>query len=111
MAKQPQRPSVQQKVAQRITRLMQKAPSPGRMTIEVENIVAELRQQGDEEEVRGWLEEMRDGFAEAAEQAAEAIDEVEATKKAERRAAENAAACMAAIRDAFGRALAEPALA
>ena len=108
MAKQPQRPSVQQEVMQRITRLMQKKPTPARAVLEVENIVADLRQQGDAEQVQAWLEEMRDGFAEASEQAAEAGDEVEATRKAERAAAENAVVCLRAISQAFGEALAVP---
>lgn len=108
MAKSPARPSVQQEVMQRITRLMQKRPSPTRAVMEAEAIVADLRQQGDEEEVRAWLEEMRDGFAEAAEQAAEAVDEVEVTKKVERATAENAVVCLREIGLTFGKALNAP---
>ena len=105
MAKQSQRPSVQQEVVTRITRLMQKEPSPARAVLEVETIVANLRREGDPEQVQVWLEELRDGFAEATEQAAEAVDEVEATAKAERRKAENAVTCLRAISQAFGSAL------
>ena len=105
MAKQPQRPSVQQEVSTRITRLMQKEPSPQRAVLEVETIVANLRQQGDAEQVQAWLEELRDGFAEATEQAAEAVDEVESNEKAQRRKAENAVVCLREISRAFGRAL------
>ena len=108
MAQKPQRASVQSEVMTRITRLMQKEPSPHRAVLEVETIVANLRQQGDAEQVQGWLEEMRDGFAEATEAAAEAVDEVEAGQKAERRKAENAVVCLREISRAFGRALAEP---
>ncbi|MCR0981772.1 hypothetical protein [Roseomonas populi] len=111
MAKPPARPSVQQEVATRITRLMQKEPTPARCVMEVETIVSNLRRDGDAEQVSTWLEELRDGFAEASEQAAEAVDEVEATQKAERRKAENAVVCLRAISQAFGRALEEPVLA
>ncbi|MBP0496503.1 hypothetical protein [Roseomonas indoligenes] len=113
MAKAPARPSVQQEVATRITRLMQKEPSPARCVLEVENIVAGLRRDSDAdpEQVLTWLEELRDGFAEATEQAAEAVDEVESGQKAERRKAENAVVCLRQISAAFGRALEEPALA
>ena len=111
MAKQPARPSVQQEVATRITRLMQKEPSPARCVLEVENIVAGLRgDSSDPEQVQGWLEELRDGFAESVEQAAEAVDEVETSQKAERRKAENAVHCLRAISQAFGQAMAAPAL-
>lgn len=106
MAKQTARPSVQQEVMTRITRLMQKEPSPARAVMEVETIVAGMRREGDAEQVQGWLEEMRDGFAEAAEQAAEAVDEVEAGQKAEKRKAENAVVCLREISLAFGQALA-----
>ena len=71
------------------------------MVREVDGVVDSLRAAGDEEEVRAWLEELREGFAESAETAAEAVDEVESTEKAARRHAENAAQAMAAIRDAF----------
>ncbi|WP_338661807.1 hypothetical protein VQH23_16420 [Pararoseomonas sp. SCSIO 73927] len=108
MAKQPQRPSVQQEVATRITRLMQKEPSPQRCVLEVENIVAGLRRDEDPEQVQTWLEELRDGFAEATEQATEAVDEVESGQKAEKRKAENAVVCLREISAAFGRALEEP---
>ena len=106
MAKQPSRPSVQSEVMTPITRLMQKEPTPHLCVLEVETNVANLRQQGDAEQVQGWLEEMRDGFAEATEAAAEAVDEVEASQKAEKRKAENAVHCLRAISQAFGQALA-----
>ena len=108
MAKAPARPSVQQEVMKWITRLMQKRPSPARAVMEAEAIAADLRREGDEDQVRSWLEEMRDGFAEASEQAAEAVDEVEATKKVERAAAENAAVCLREIGRTFGKALNAP---
>ena len=112
MDKAAARPSVQQEVSTRITRLMQKEPTPARCVLEVENIVAGLRRDSDDpEQIQAWLEELRDGFAEATEQAAEAVDEVETTAKAERRKAENAAHCLRAISQAFGQALAAPALA
>ncbi|MCR0980594.1 hypothetical protein [Roseomonas populi] len=105
MAKSPARPSVQQEVATRITRLMQKEPTPARCVLEVEIIVSSLRREGDPEQVQTWLEELRDGFAEASEQAAEAVDEVESGQRAERRKAENAVVCLREISQAFGRAL------
>ncbi|MBP0493763.1 hypothetical protein [Roseomonas indoligenes] len=111
MAQSPARSSLQQEVATRITRLMQKEPTPARCVLEVENIVAGMRRDGDAEQVQTWLEDLRDGFAEATEQAAEAVDEVEATAKAERRKAENAVVCLREISAAFGRALEEPVLA
>ena len=58
--------------------------------------------------MQAWLEEMRDGFAESTEQAAEAVDEVPSNEKAQRRKAENAVVCLRAISQAFGRALEEP---
>ncbi|MCR0980601.1 hypothetical protein [Roseomonas populi] len=79
--------------------------------MEVESSVAKLRRDGDPEQVQAWLEELRDGFAEASEQAAEAVDEVESSQRAERRKAENAVVCLRAIGAAFGRALQEPVLA
>jgi hypothetical protein len=87
---------------------MTRGATPDRIVRQVEVVVATLREQGDPEQVQIWLEEMRDGFAESAEAAFEAIDEVEATEKAARRNAENAARCMAACRDAFARHLAAP---
>ncbi|WP_458097366.1 hypothetical protein [Roseomonas sp. WA12] len=89
---------------------MQKEPSPARCVLEVETIVVGLRRDGDVEQVQGWLEELRDGFAESVEQAAEAVDEVETSQKAERRKAENAVHCLHAISQAFGQAMALPAL-
>lgn len=109
MPQQSSHPSAQRETVNRITRLTQKEPTPARATLEVETIVSNLRQQRDPEQFQAWLEEMRDRFAEAAEQAAEAVSEVEDGQKAERRKAENAVACLRAISVTFGVALLVPA--
>ncbi len=101
-------PSPQRQAMTRLTEAMARGATPDRMVRQVEAVVATLREQGDPEQVQQWLEEMRDGFAESAEAALEAVDEVESTEKAARRAAENAARAMAACRDAFARHLAAP---
>jgi hypothetical protein len=90
---------------------MARGATPDRMVRQVDAVVMTLRDQGDAEQVQVWLEEMRDGFADSAEAAAEAIDEVESTEKAARRAAENAARAMVAVRDAFAQHLVAPVLA
>jgi DNA repair ATPase RecN len=95
----------------RLIETMARGATPDRMARQVDAVVETLREQGDPEEVQAWLEEMRDGFAESAEAAVEAIDEVESTEKAARRHAENAARAMAATRDAFARHLGAPVLA
>ncbi|MFH5924524.1 hypothetical protein [Roseomonas xinghualingensis] len=96
-------PSPQRVALDRLAAVMQRGATPDRMAREVDTVVARLRDAADAEQVQIWLEEMRDGFAESAEAAAEAVDEVEATEKAARRHAENAALAMAATRDAFAR--------
>ncbi|MBP0491419.1 hypothetical protein [Roseomonas indoligenes] len=93
----------------RLSTVLQRGASPDRMTREVDGVVDDLRASGEPEDVRNWLEELRDGFAEAAEAAAEAVDEVDSSEKAARRHAENAAQAMVAIRDAFARHLEAPA--
>ncbi|HEY8611851.1 MAG TPA: hypothetical protein VIL69_11240 [Roseomonas sp.] len=96
-------PSPPRAAMNRLSAVMQRGATPDRMAREVDAVVAQLREAGDAEEVRAWLEELRDGFAESAETAAEAVDEVDASEKAARRHAENAAQAMAATRDAFAR--------
>jgi hypothetical protein len=96
-------PSPQRVALNRLSAVMQRGAAPDRMAREVDAVVAQLRDTADAEQVQAWLEEMRDGFAESADAAAEAIDEVEVTEKAARRHAENAALAMAATRDAFSR--------
>ena len=56
--------------------------------------------------MQGWLEELRDGFAENVGPAFEAIEEIETSHKGARTSAEKAAQAMEAARDTFGRALA-----
>lgn len=110
-AAQRRAPSPPRVAFNRLGAVMQRGASPDRMAREVDAVVAQLRDAGDAEEVQAWLEELRDGFAESAEAAAEAVDEVDSQEKAARRHAENAAQAMAATRDAFARHLAEPAAA
>jgi hypothetical protein len=95
----------------RLMETMARGAAPDRMMRLVDAVVTTLREQGDPEQVQDWLEEMRDGFAESAEAAVEAINEVESTEKAARCHAENAARAMAAVRDAFSRHLVAPVLA
>ena len=87
----------------RLSTVLQRGASPDRMTREVDAVVDDLREGAEAEDLRNWLEELRDGFGEAAEAAAEAVDEVDSSEKAARRHAENAAQAMVAIRDAFAR--------
>ncbi|SHI47689.1 hypothetical protein SAMN02745194_00487 [Roseomonas rosea] len=101
-------PSPQRAAMQRIVEILARGAGPERMDREVDAIVARLRESGDAEEVQAWLEELRDGFAENAESAAEAVDEIESTEKAAQRNAERAAAAMGACRDAFARHLRAP---
>lgn len=108
MAQKP--PSPRNAALSRLAEVMARGAGPERMEREVDAVVDRLREAGDDEMLRGWLEELRDGFAENAEAAIEAIDEIEPTEKAARRQAENAARAMAATRDAFARHLAAPAL-
>ena len=103
---QKRSPSPQRLAMQRITEILGRGAGPDRAAREVEAIVERLRASGDPEEVRAWLEELRDGFAESAEAALEAVDEIESSEKAARRHAETAAQAMAACRDAFARHLA-----
>jgi hypothetical protein len=109
MARQPtspaqkRSPSPPRAAMTRLIEAMARGATPDRMVRQVHAVVDTLREQGDPEEVRGWLEELRDGFAENTEAAIEAIDEVESTEKAARRHAENAAQAMAATRDAFAQ--------
>ena len=104
-------PSPQRAAMARLTETMARGATPDRMVRQVDVVVETLRAQGDAEEVQVWLEELRDGFAETAEAAFEAIDEIESTEKAARRHAENAAHAMVACRDAFARHLRVPVLA
>ena len=108
---QKSRQSPVQLAFKRILEILARGAGPDRMGREADAIVVQLREQGDAEQVQTWLEELRDGFAENAEAAFEAIDEIESTQKAERRHAENAANAMVACRDAFGRHLRAPAFA
>ena len=103
--------SPQRAAITRLSEVMARGASPDRMVREVDVVVAPLREAGDAEQVQTWLEELRDGFAENAAAALEAIDEVESNEKAQRRHAENAANAMAATRDAFARHLGAPATA
>jgi len=96
-------PSPTRAAMQRITEILARGAGPDRMGRVVDDIVARLHDEGDPEEVQAWLEELRDGFADSAEAAIEAVDEIDAGQKAERRHAENAARAMEACRDAFGR--------
>jgi hypothetical protein len=105
---QKRTPSPQRAAMQRIVEVLARGAGPERMEREVDAIVVQLRAAGDSEEVQVWLEELRDGFAENAESAAEAVDEIESTEKAARRNAERAAAAMGACRDAFARHLRMP---
>jgi heme oxygenase len=95
----------------RLVETMARGATPDHMAPQMDTVVDTLREQGDPEEVQAWLDEMRDGFAESTEAAVEAIDEIESTEKAARRAAENAARAMAATRDAFALHLGAPVLA
>ncbi|WP_424137317.1 hypothetical protein [Roseomonas chloroacetimidivorans] len=112
MARQPsaaapkRAPSPERAAMNRLAAVMQRGATPDRMAREVDAVVAQLREAADLDQVQTWLEELRDGFAESADAAAEAVDEVEVTEKAARRHAENAALAMAATRDAFARHLA-----
>ncbi|MBP0446729.1 hypothetical protein J8J14_18295 [Roseomonas sp. SSH11] len=105
---QKQSSSPQRAAMQRISELLGRGAGPDRMDREVDAIVSRLRAEGEAEQVQEWLETLRDGFAENAEAALEAVDEIESTEKAARRHAENAARAIAACRDAFSRHLRAP---
>jgi len=87
----------------RLSAVMQRGATPDRAVREVDAVVGDLREAGDSDELRDWLEELYEGFSQSAEAAAEAVDEVDSGEKAARRHAELAAQSMAAIRDAFRR--------
>jgi len=96
-------PSPQRAAMQRISEVLARGAGPDRMEREVEAIVVRLREQGDGDQVVEWLEELAEGFGANAEAAMEALDEIDAGQKAERRHAERAAQAMATCRDAFSR--------
>lgn len=105
MARAPRPPSPEKAAIKRLGETLQRGATPDRMAREVHGVVDGLRAAGEAETVREWLEAMRDTFAEGAEAAAEAVDDVDSSDAAGVKRARQSLAAFEATRDALDAAL------
>ncbi|WP_376095888.1 hypothetical protein ACE7GA_03870 [Roseomonas sp. CCTCC AB2023176] len=105
MARAPRPPSPEKAAIKRLGETLQRGATADRMTREVQGVVDGLREAGDEETVKEWLEAMRETFAEGAEAAAEAVSDVDTSDAAGAKRARQSLAAFEATRDALDAAL------